>query len=80
MTPLLHHSGLCTLPLYLPRVFLFCFALLLGGSPAAYGSSQARGPIGATAIRLHHSQSNARLEPHLPPTPQLTAMPDLLTH
>ena len=29
----------------------------------AYGSSQARGRIGATG--LHHSHSNARSEPHL---------------
>ena len=32
----------------------------------------ARGQIGAAAA----SHSNTRSEPHLPPTPQLTAMPD----
>ena len=42
---------------------------------AAYGSSQARGRIGATAAGLYHSHSNVGSEPCLP-TPQLTAMPD----
>lgn len=46
-------------------------------APLAYVSSQARGQIGAVAAGLHHSQSNAGFEPHLQPTPQLTAMPDL---
>ena len=45
--------------------------------PAAYGGSQARRPIGAVAASLHHSHSNAGSEPHLRPTPQLRAMPDL---
>ena len=44
----------------------------------AYGSSQARGQIGAAAAGLHHS--HARSELHLGPMPQLTAMPDPLTH
>ena len=39
--------------------------LLFSATPAAYGGSQARGPIGATAACLHHSHSNARSEPHL---------------
>ena len=43
----------------------------------AYGSSQARGLIGATAAGLGHSHSNAGSEPHFRPTPQLTAMLDL---
>ena len=48
-------------------------------APAAYGGSQARGPIGTIAAGLHHSHSNSniRSEPRLQPTPQLTAMPDL---
>jgi len=29
------------------------------GAPSAFGSSQARGPIGAVAAGLHHSHSNA---------------------
>ena len=35
--------------------------------PAAYGSSQARGPIGAAAASLCHSHSNAESEPRLWP-------------
>ena len=42
----------------------------------AYGSSQARGRISATAAGLHHSHSNVGSKPRLPPTPQFTAMPD----
>ena len=34
-------------------------------APAAYGGSQARGPMGDTAAGLHHSHSNARSEPSL---------------
>ena len=45
-------------------------------APAAYGSSQARGRIGATAASLHHSHSNARSEPYLQTISQLTAVPD----
>ena len=40
------------------------------------GVSQARGPIGAVAASLRQSHSNAGSEPHLQPTPQLTATPD----
>ena len=42
----------------------------------AYGSSQARGPVGAAAARLCHSHSNTRSELHLRPIAQLTATPD----
>ena len=42
----------------------------------AYGGSQAMGLIGVVAAGLRHSYSNARSEPHLRPTPQLTATPD----
>jgi len=42
----------------------------------AYGGSQARGLIRAVAINLRHSHSNSGSEPHLRPTPQLTATPD----
>ena len=54
------------------------FFFLFRASPAAYGGSQARGPIGAAATGLHHSHSNSntRSELHLRPTPQLMAMPD----
>ena len=45
--------------------FVFVFLPFLGPLPAAYGSSQARGLIGAVAAGLHHSHSNAGSEPHL---------------
>ena len=45
-------------------------------SPTASGGSQARGPIRVTAASLGHSYSNAESEPHLRPTPQLTATTD----
>ena len=38
----------------------FC---LFRATPMAYGSSQARGQVGAVAAGLHHSHSNARSEP-----------------
>ena len=44
--------------------------------PAAYGGSQARGPIGATAAGLRQSLSNAGSKLRLRPTPQLMATPD----
>ena len=54
---------------------LFCFGFLLFRAiPAAYGSFQARGQIGAAAASLGHSHSNAGSE--LQSTPQLTAMSD----
>ena len=48
----------------------------LRAAPPAYGSSQARGQMGAAAASLKHSHSNARSELHLQPTPQLMAMPN----
>ena len=51
--------------------------LLFRAAPAAYGGSQARGPIGAVAASLQHSHSHIRSKPRLSPTPQLTATPDL---
>ena len=42
----------------------------------AYAGSQARGQIGTVAAGLRHRHSNARSEPSLQPTPQLTAMLD----
>ena len=56
--------------------FFFCpFAIYLA-APAKYGGSQARGRIRAVAPGLRQSHSNTGTEPHLQPTPQLTAMPD----
>ena len=54
----------------------FSFFVFFRAAPATYGGSQARGPIGAVAAGLHQSQSNARSEPRLQPTPQLASMPD----
>ena len=44
---------------------VFYFFLLLRAIPAAHGSFQARGLIGAAAAGLCHSHSNARSEPYL---------------
>ena len=56
--------------------FFFFFFVFFRAAPAAYGSSQARGWIEATAAGLHHSHSNAEPKLCLQPTPQLTT-PDL---
>ena len=69
--------------------FLFCFVLwvffcflffvffaISWAAPMTYGSSQARGLIGAVAADLRQSHRNKGSEPRLQPTPQLTAMPD----
>ena len=47
-----------------------------GPTPSVYGGSQARGQIRTIAAGLHLSYGKAGSEPHLRPTPQLTAMPD----
>ena len=60
-----------------PCFFCLFFSFsLFRATPTAYGGSQARGPIGATAAGLFHSHSKAGFEPRLWPTPQLTATPD----
>ena len=56
--------------------FLFVCLFWFLGPPSAYGSTQTRGPIGATAARLHHSHSDVGSEPLLQPTPQLMATPE----
>ena len=38
--------------------FVFCFVFVLAATCRTYGSSQARGQIGAAATGLHHSHSN----------------------
>ena len=48
--------------------YLFIYFPFFRATPAAYGSSQARGPIRAIVANLHHSHSNIRSEPHLRPT------------
>ena len=55
------------------KIILFFF--LFRAAPTAYGNSQARGRIGATAAGLHHSH-NTRSELPLQPTRQLLAMLD----
>ena len=59
-----------------PYVMNFSFFGLFRATLAAYGGSQARGPIGAVAAGLYHSHSNVGSELHLRPIPQLTAMLD----
>ena len=61
-------------------LFFFFFVVVVvaisWAAPAAYGGSQARGPVGAVATGLRQSHSNAGSELRLQPTPQLTATPD----
>ena len=61
---------------YFSHMTVGLFLVYFWATLKVYGSSQVRGPIGAVAAGLHCSHSNTRLEPSLPPTPQLTAMPD----
>ena len=74
-------NNVSNLPI-LTQAFLFFFILLLlfffRATPVAYRSSQARGQIGPVAAGLCHS--NAGSKPCLWPTPQLTKIPDSLTH
>ena len=56
------------------RVF-FCL-FVFKAAPKAYGSSPAKGHIGAVAASLHHSHSNAGYECPLCPTPQFRATAD----
>ena len=59
------------------ELILFFFFCPFRDARAAYGSSQARGRIGAVAAGLHHSHSSTRSEPRLQSPPQLIAMLDL---
>ena len=54
--------------------YLFILVILL--FRIAYGSSQARGPIRATAADLHHSHSNVESKLPLRLTPQFVPPPD----
>ena len=56
--------------------FLSFFFFNFRAAPAAFGGSQVRGRIRATAAGLCHNHSNARSEPRLQPTPQLVTTPD----
>ena len=86
--PLLSPSPLATTSLFFMSVSLFCFVgrficaiyflcvCFLGLHPWYMDVSRLRGPIGATAAGLRHSNSNATSQPHLRPIPELMAMPD----
>ena len=65
-----HYQILSLAKLYhLQRVFLFVWFLgffgLVRATPATYGSSQARGRIGAVPASLHHSHSNTGSKRHV---------------
>ena len=62
--------------LFIDFFFLSFFFAISWAAPAAYGGSQARGPIGAVATSLRQGHSNAGSEPHLQLTPQATATLD----
>ena len=66
-----------TLMIFLFVCLFVCLFAISWAAPMAYGGSQARGRIGATAAGLRHSHSNTGSEPCLQPTPQLTAALDL---
>ena len=53
------------------------FFFLFRAAPAVYGGSQDRDLIRAEATSLRQSHNNLGSEPHLRPTPQLTATPIL---
>ena len=63
MYQFLLYYAICPLPFFCP----------FKATPTVYGGSQARGRTEAEASGLYHSPSNTRSEPHLQPTPQLTA-------
>ena len=58
------------------RFLVFVCFCLFRSALAAYEGSQARGLIKAVAASVCHNHSNAKSEPSLRPTPQLTAMLD----
>ena len=60
---------------FVNHFFPSSFCLFLA-TPMAYGGSQARGRIGATAAGLPHSHSNTGSKLRLRHTLQLTATPD----
>ena len=51
-------------------VYIYIIIIIILFTPTAYGSSQARGQIGALTASLHHSHSHARSKLHLQSTPQ----------
>ena len=61
-------------PQQLRLSFIYLLFWLYKATPAAYGGSQARGLIGATAAGLRQSHSNTKSVLRLQAMPQLTAM------
>ena len=59
-----YNKGRIHLIIFYFYLFILYF-VILGPHPWAYGGSQARGRIRATAAGLHQSHSNARSEPRL---------------
>ena len=59
---------------YYSKHFFVC--VFFRATPEAYGGSQVRDRIGATAAGLYHSHSNTRSKPCLRPTLQLAETPD----
>ena len=51
-----------TIPVNTLCYFFFFFFAISWAAPAAYGGSQDKGRIGATAAGLHHSRSNVGSE------------------
>ena len=78
MLPILSHSLVSfLLPLlFFGGVFYFIFFFFLGPHPQHMEVPRLGDRIGAVAVGLHHSQDNARPEPRLQLTPQLTATLD----
>ena len=66
------------LAVHVKYVFFFSFVFChFRAEPAAYGGSQAWGPIRTVAAGLHQSHSNARSESRLQSASQLITTPDL---
>ena len=68
----LQRSSLCSFFIFYFIFYLFFFFCPFRATPMAYGSSQARGLIGAVASSLCQSHSNTGSKLRLRPTPQLT--------
>ena len=56
---------------YIVVLFNFIYLFIFRATPTAYGSSQTKGLIGATAAGPRHSHSNEGSKLCLQPTPQL---------
>ena len=57
---------------YFILFYFILFYCLFGAAPLAYGNSQVRGQIRATAAGLCHSHSHSNMGSEPCPTPQLT--------